>query len=206
MNAPQVGIVLLAAGEGRRYGGIKQLARIEGEPMVRRAARTLLATGMPVLAVTGAHAAPVEAELGDLPLRIEHHAAWREGMGGSLAAGVRALLAWQPSASGILACLADQPGLRAWMLQRLLARHAQAPTRVLAARHGDAAGPPALFPRDCFDALRACAGDRGARDLFKAEASRVETFDFGELVDVDTPADLGRAMRSGCQADPAQEL
>ena len=52
-------ILLLAAGEGRRYGGIKQLADIQGEPMVRRAARAALGHGVPVVVVLGAHAEQV---------------------------------------------------------------------------------------------------------------------------------------------------
>jgi len=49
-------IVLLAAGEGRRFGGTKQLADIDGETMVHRAARTAIATGVELIVVTGAHA------------------------------------------------------------------------------------------------------------------------------------------------------
>ena len=59
MNAPatntrQVPIVLLAAGAGERYGGIKQLAQLDGEPMLRRVTRNLLSVGGPVIVVTGA--------------------------------------------------------------------------------------------------------------------------------------------------------
>ena len=84
-------ILLLAAGEGLRFGGIKQLAEIQGEPMVRRAARCALEQDIPVVVVTGAYAEQVEAVLDDLPLRLIRYDGWHEGMGSSLAAGVRYL-------------------------------------------------------------------------------------------------------------------
>ena len=49
MSASSPVIVLLAAGEASRFGSLKQLAMIEGEPMVRRASRQALACGVPVL-------------------------------------------------------------------------------------------------------------------------------------------------------------
>jgi len=183
-------IVLLAAGESRRYGGIKQLAAIEGQPMVRRIARAALDTGLAVIVVTGANAAQVEAVLADLPLRVARHAAWSEGMGSSLAAGIRDLRAWFPMASGALLCLADQPLVDAEMLVRMSHRHGEAPDRLLMARHAGVSGPPVLFPRDCLEALAGWSGGRGAHALVEQEAARVEWFDSPACVDVDTPADM----------------
>jgi len=188
-------VVLLAAGEGRRYGGAKQLAEIGGEPMVRRAAKIALGAGAPLQAVTGAHAEAVEAALAGLPLHVVRHAGWHEGMGSSLAAGIREVQRRWPGASGALVCLADQPLLETAMLDRLLARHRDAPEAILATDLGDAAGPPALFPRDCFDTLARGSGARGAQALLRQQAARVETFAFGALPDVDTPADLQRVRQ-----------
>lgn len=192
MNEPSAGIVLLAAGEGRRYGDIKQLATIDGEPMVRRAARTALATGATVVVVIGAHAESIQPALDDLPVHLTNHQGWQDGMGSSLAAGIRTLLSLRPTATGVLFCLADQPTVGAAMLSRLLRRHDEAPTRILASDQGDTLGPPALFPQDCFEALLAWSGARGAQALLQHEAERIEIFAFGPIADVDTPADLLR--------------
>ena len=183
-------IVLLAAGESSRYGGIKQLAAIEGQPMVRRIASACLDTGLPVIVVTGANAARVEAVLADMPLRIARHAAWDEGMGSSLAAGVRDLRVRFPAASGVLLCLADQPMVDADALGRMLHRHGEAADRLLVTRHAGVSGPPVLFPRDCLEALAEWSGGRGAHALVEQQAARVEWFDSPAGVDVDTPADM----------------
>lgn len=183
-------IVLLAAGEGRRYGNIKQLADIEGQPMVRRVARAALEHGVPVIVVTGAHAEHVEAVLDDLPLQIIRHAGWQDGMGSSLAAGIRCVEVSFPQASAALLCLADQPLLGAALVQQMLKRHAKAPERLLVTEQDGISGPPVLFPRDCFAALTTLPGPRGAHVLIEQEAARVERLASINGIDVDTPQDL----------------
>ena len=191
-NAARVPIVLLAAGAGERYGGVKQLAPIAGEPMLRRVACTLLEVGAPVIVVTGAHAAEVETALVRLPVVIERHPGWAKGMGSSLAAGIRRVMADFPDATGALLCLADQPLLDTVLLQGMLARHRAAPDAVLVTAQRDASGPPVLFPHDCFEALANWSGDHGARALLEREARRVERFATSGMADVDTPEDLER--------------
>ena len=185
-------ILLLAAGEGRRYGGIKQLADIQGEPMVRRAARAALGHGVPVVMVIGAHAEQVEAVLDDLPLRIIRFDGWLQGMGSSLAAGVRYLHTNYPQVPAALLCLADQPLLGAAHFRQMLQRHAQAPERLLVTEQNGVSGPPVLFPRDCFAALMTCSGPRGAHALIERETARVERVASLSSIDVDTPQDLQR--------------
>jgi molybdenum cofactor cytidylyltransferase len=185
-------IVLLAAGEGRRYGDIKQLVEIDGQPMVRRCARKALDHGVPVIVVTGAHAEQVEAVLDDLPLQIIRHAGWQDGMGSSLAAGIRCVETTFAQASAALLCLADQPLLGAALFQSMLQRHVEAPERLLVTEQDGIAGPPVLFPRDCFAALTVLSGSRGAYALIEREAVRVERFASTDGGDVDTPQDLQR--------------
>lgn len=189
-------ILLLAAGEGSRFGGAKQLADINGEPMVRRAARVLLETDAPVLVVTGAYADDVEAVLDDLPLSIVRCEAWQLGMGNSLATGTREIMHTFPHASAVLVALADQPLLSPSAFQTMLERHRQAPDRLLATEHDGVQGPPALFPRDCFDALVALSGSKGARPLLQREAARLELFAMSDVADVDTQDDLRRVQAS----------
>lgn len=193
-NATSPVILLLAAGEGSRFGGAKQLADVGGEPMVRRVARMLLELTTPVLVVTGAYADEVEAVLDDLPLSLVRCEDWQLGMGNSLAAGVRELMRVFPHASGVLVVLADQPLLDLASLRGMLQRHAQTRDRMLATKQHDTLGPPALFPRDCFDALAALSGSHGARALLQRDVSRVELFTARDAIDVDTREDLERVQ------------
>jgi molybdenum cofactor cytidylyltransferase len=187
-------IVLLAAGEGSRFGGAKQLADIAGEPMVRRVARTLLETDLPVIAVTGAYADDVEIVLDKLPLSLIRCEDWRLGMGNSLAAGVREAARSFSRATATLICLADQPMLDNALIRTMLERHAAAPERILVTEHDGMQGPPVLFPHDCFAALMMLSGTRGARSLLEQHAERVEVMRADGGIDVDTLDDLQRVL------------
>jgi CTP:molybdopterin cytidylyltransferase MocA len=186
-------LVLLAAGEGRRYGGIKQLADIKGETMVHRTARIALDSGAAVLVVTGANADPVAAALSDLPLTVFHHPAWRDGMGSSLAAGIRQVQIQFPFASGALLCLADQPLLESAWLTDLLAAHRRRPDSIFATETNGVPGPPVLFPHDLFVELGQWSGPKGAQAVLRREAHRVVRLVSPAGIDVDTPDDLRRA-------------
>jgi CTP:molybdopterin cytidylyltransferase MocA len=184
-------VVLLAAGEGHRFGALKQLAQIDGEPMVRRAARTLLHLCRPLLVVTGASGDAVAGALAGLPVTCVPNPDWRDGMGASLGAGIRAVRDRFPTASAALVCLADHPLLDARGLQGMLDRHAQAPDRIIASDHAGMFGPPVLFPADCFPELAAWQGAEGARAWLRGQGARVEHMPL-DVTDVDTPADLMR--------------
>lgn len=181
-------IVLLAAGESRRYGSPKQLAMIQGEPMVRRVARIALGANVPVMVVIGSRGDQVAAVLEGMPIQIVRCNNWSDGMGSSLAAGARAVQQGFPDTSGLLLCLADQPLIETGMLMQLLQRHRQAPRKILATEHQQALGPPILFPGDCLDELAQWSGQDGARALLQRHWQRVERCLAGVGIDVDTPA------------------
>ncbi len=67
---PRHAVVLLAAGGSRRLGAPKQLVDVDGESLVRRAARAALATDpSQALVVVGAHADAVWSAVADLRAR-----------------------------------------------------------------------------------------------------------------------------------------
>ena len=180
--------VLLAAGASRRLGHPKQLLVWRGETLVRRAARAALEAGADeLIAVTGAHGDAVAAALAGLDLRVVHNESWSEGIGSSIAAGVRAA-----SGDAVLLLLADQPGVDAALLTELIAGMEAGHARVACAYAG-AVGVPALFA-DAADlaALRELSGDRGAKPLL-ARAENVFTIPAEQVVhDIDDEADWQR--------------
>jgi CTP:molybdopterin cytidylyltransferase MocA len=194
-------ILVLAAGEGRRFSGIKQLSDINGQPMLRRVVWTALQTALPVIVVLGAHADTIAPVLADLSIQVIRHAEWLEGMGGSLAAGMRQLQITYPDASAVMVLLGDQPLIDSATLERMLKEHVAAPRQILASEQVKGVGPPALFPRDCFAALADCTGDQGARALLKAQAHRVVLQRHADTTDVDTSLDLVRVQASISRLD-----
>lgn len=189
MNTPRHALVLLAAGGSRRLGQPKQLLQIEGESLLRRAARFGLATApAQAVLVLGAHADTIAAAAGGLALqRVDCHD-WEEGIGASLRAGLAAVFT---SCEGALVLLCDQPALDTAHLEALVAAWRRDPTRAAASAYAGVLGVPALLPRAWFAALSRIGGDRGARELLRERADQVTAVPAPALSeDIDHPGDL----------------
>lgn len=197
MSAAPIATILLAAGESSRYGSPKQLLRIGGVPMVRRAALAAIDAGARVVVVTGAHRAQVEACLRGLDLVCTFNATWREGMGGSIAHGVGHVRHAMPAVSACLVVLADQPDITAGDLRHFIAAAAAAPRRIIGARYGSVIGAPCLFPRCFFEELAALSGDGGARTIIRRHADCVDELAVpNAALDIDTADDYSKHVRA----------
>ena len=196
MRLSRIAALLLAAGNASRYGSLKQLLPIDGIPLVRRSAMVPLAAGLPTWVVVGADSDQVVRQLDALPLQIVDNAGWSAGMGGSIALGIRALLRAQADTEAVLILLADQALVDTEDLHALCAAHAAEPGAIIAADHGEAVGPPCLFPRGDFAALSALSGAAGARGLLNEQAARLRRLPLPHArFDIDTPADLQALLR-----------
>lgn len=196
----RVAALVLAAGGSTRMGSPKQLLCFEGEPLIRRALRTALASRCAsALVVLGAHADLVGREIQDLQFIRVDNPSWQDGVGSSIRVGVETVSALQPPVDAVLITLADQPGVTAELLDRLVAASATAPAGLVACEYAGTIGVPALYARQHFDALRKLAGDRGGRALLAAYGDAVVRIPFAAAaIDLDTREDYARALK---QAD-----
>lgn len=185
-NPPVHAAILLAAGASTRLGRPKQLLEIDGETLLRRFARALLACEpFELVVVLGHHAERIGAVLDGLPLRRVVAADHAEGMAAALRAGIAAL---DPRCDGALIALTDQPALDATHLLALRDAWRVAPLRAVASRYAGVTGVPALLPRAWFAELRALRGDTGARGLLRARGDEVVAVDAPALgADIDLP-------------------
>lgn len=184
--------LVLAAGRGLRFGSDKRQARLpDGRSLLQAVVQTQLAAG---------HEVRVLLRPGDAwgqALCDEWCVTWQEvpdadqGMGRTLVAGLRALLAapGEPVAAAIVA-LADMPAVQVATVQAL-SQAFRFDGRPAWPWHAGRPGHPRLLPRSSWSALLDLSGDAGARErLDWSQATRVEVSDAGILVDVDTPGDL----------------
>ena len=189
-EADSIPAILLAAGVSERFEGEtpKQLVEVEGEPMVRRIARRLLESRLgEVIVVTGFEVAAIGEVLRDLPLRLVHNPAFRQGQSTSVVVGLQALSS-EAEAACFVPC--DQPLLDVATLN-LLAEARRDEDQVVVPVHAGKRGAPVIFPRSFFADLSALSGDEGGRRLFGgASILEVELESADPLFDVDTKEDL----------------
>lgn len=183
--------VLLAGGEGRRYGADKLAVVLpDGRPIAVAAAEALAPAVERRIAVVRPGRDWLVDALADAGWETVVSAASLEGMGASLAAGIAAAA----DADGWIIALADMPGLRTETARRVAeALRAGAPAVVPV--HEGRRGHPVGFSAALGPDLMQLQGDTGARYILAALGDRVETVevdDAGVLVDVDTTDDLDR--------------
>lgn len=199
---PRVGVVVLAAGRGSRFGDErpKTLARLGRRPLVAHAVAAARASGLrPVVVVVGCQAAEVAAAAGvGIEVLIENPN-WEEGMSTSLRAGLAAILA-DRSITAVSVALADQPRIGAEAHRRLADAHQQGGAELAVATYEGKRGHPVLIGRTLFAEAMRMTGDQGARTLLAAyPVVEVPCDGTGEATDVDTRADLA-ALEGGSPA------
>lgn len=195
-TTPTVGLLLLAAGASRRLGGEpKQLLTYKGESLVRRAARTTLASVCrPVVVVTGAHHERVESEIADLPLEIAFNEQWATGMASSIRAGMQRLTA-RAETCAVVVMLCDQPRVDASVINELVAAYRATDTPLVAAKYNDTHGVPALFDKRFYPSLLTLTGLQGAKSIIHAHSAHLSEVSAPEAAfDVDTLADYERLI------------
>jgi molybdenum cofactor cytidylyltransferase len=199
-----IGAIILAAGSGSRMGSAKQLLRIEGQSLVRRAVRAALDGGCGrVVVVTGAHADLVGTELADLPVALALNSAWAGGMGTSIRRGLAALLENESQIGAAVILLCDQPRLDSEVVRCVIAAWSASGKTMAACDYGGAIGPPCCFGREMFEALGRIGDADGAKKLLLEDRGNVQAIPWPEGGDdLDTPEDWRRL----CQTDspPAQ--
>ncbi|MFB6090613.1 MAG: NTP transferase domain-containing protein [Halobellus sp.] len=185
--------VVLAAGTSSRFGDRnKLLATQGGEPIVRRAVRTLLATRLdPVVVVVGHEADRVAGALDGLDVELVRNDAYAEGQATSVRAAIAALRDRDVDAA--LIALGDMPFVDETTIETLLDAYEAGVGSALAAAHEGRRGNPVLFDRRHFPALRDVDGDVGGRDILLEgdDGACVAVDDPGVRRDVDEPDDLG---------------
>ncbi len=168
----EIGAIILAAGAGSRWLGEtpKPLAKWRGETLVDRAARIAREAGWtPVVRVLGAHAEAILARPVEAAVETVVHAEWAAGMGGSIACGVEELLALRPDLAAVGVLPVDQPLIEAGDLRALAEGLAGSGRSIARCDYGNGeGGPPAIFLREHFEALRALRGDEGAKPVVRA--------------------------------------
>jgi len=187
-----IGGLVLAAGAATRFGSHKQIALLDGVPLLEHSLRAIAAAPVDRLVVV------LGAGADEIVTMVDLHGAepivcprWEEGQSASLACGLAELA----ECDAVVVTLGDQPRVATDAARRVIAaRNGAAAVR---ATYGGRPGHPVLLERELFAPLRDVSGDLGARNLLMSvPVLEVPCEDLGGGEDVDTPAELD-ALRAG---------
>lgn len=189
----KIGIILLAAGAGKRFGGNKLMAEVSGKPMylhgmekmssVKKAAFKAVVTGNPVIAEEGRKRGFITVE--NLQPEL--------GISRSVCLGVEALETMAPD--GLMFMVCDQPWLQMSTLETLIDAYDGG---ILVLKCRGQAGNPVIFSKDYFSELKSLSGDRGGRQIIERYSDRVKFLEIDEpeeLRDIDFQKDLKKDKR-----------
>ena len=182
--------ILLAAGAGNRFGGGKLLHVLDGVAIGVRAARNMLAAGLPVTAVVRPDSDELARLLQSEGVTVTVCGGAAEGMGVSLAHAV----AQTSAAAGWVVALADMPHIKPQTIRQIAQAVKQGALLAAPAYRGER-GHPVAFGAQLLNELLVLGGDEGARALIRKHRAQLQLMtcdDPGIVYDIDSPADLQR--------------
>jgi len=181
--------LLLAAGRSRRFGSDKLLQPLsDGTSVFAASLADLAGASDHTLALIRPGPSPLRELLQAQNIPYLEVPQADEGMGATLAAGIRATA----KARGWIVALADMPCINPETAAQV-AQSLRRGAAIAAPYHEGRRGHPVGFAARWYPELAVLEGDQGARELLQAQAgliTRLDVTDPGCLFDIDTPAAL----------------
>ena len=187
-------IIILAAGSSSRMGSPKQLLPYKHTTLLGWAIEQALASeAQAVICVLGSNNELVKKSISHYPVKTIYNKRYKQGLSTSIVSAIKT----KPETEAILVMSADQPLIKASLLNELLRLHDKFPDKIIASNYGNSNGVPAVFPSQYFDHLLKLKGDKGAREFLNQTESDVLSISGIEfLKDIDTPNDYRNLVDS----------
>lgn len=183
----KISLILLAAGNSKRFGSNKLLALFQGKPMITHLFDTVnkLAADQ-IIVITQANEVEKIAQRYGFEVYINEQP--EKGISSSIKLGVSHVIG---DAAVFIVC--DQPMLSATTIQKLIT-HADH-QHILRVSYDTKKGNPALFPKSLYDELMQLEGDEGGKVIMRAHPELVidiQAEHQNELIDFDTKESLNK--------------
>ncbi len=185
-----VACAILAAGESKRMGSLKQLLMWKDKTMLGHVVDVALRSeASEVMVIVGAEAEKVKQVIPPRA-RTVFNARYQAGQSESVKAAVTA----SPDSEAILFLLTDQPNITPQVINALIQKWRETLAPIVCARVNGKRTNPVLFDRSVWNDLLTISGDTGGRAIFDRHTIEYVDWDDSILGEADTP-DEYRALQ-----------
>ena len=182
-NIPKIGTLILAAGEGKRMGAVKQLLKIGRESFLENVIKKYNIFSSKVVVTLGYHKKEIRDEINEIGFSYKEIEGYMEGMGSSLREGYKEF----SDIDGLFVTPCDLPLLSEKSIKTIIEVYIKNPGKTILPKYKGKRGHPVLFPFEDLKLFDTIKGDEGARNILKdLNLLEVEINDPGIIADIDT--------------------
>lgn len=189
----RVSVVILAAGQSSRMGGIKQLLPFNNSTILQTAINSALKSkAEKVYLVLGANYKMIRLKIEEEDVSVIKNSNWEKGLSSSIVSAINYIENSEEHPDAVLIMLADQPKVDSNYIDKLISLYQKQQQAIIASAYGEVNGVPALFPKKYFGILSNLKGDKGAKKLLNESLIEVLSYTPKSaeiLIDIDSPED-----------------
>jgi len=187
--------LVLAAGQSKRMGALKQLLPFGDQTVIGHVLRTLMRSriGKEVVVVLGHRAEEIAGHISGLPVRM----AYNPDPEGDMLSSIRCGLAYIPPDQPILLALSDQPLITPAILDKLIAEYERNPEGIVLPVYDGSRGHPMIVSpmyREEILFMSDSTGMKGLRDRYADSVRLVSVDTDAVLIDLDYPHEYEAAL------------
>ena len=187
MKLPQLGCLIMAAGNASRFRNNKLAAEFQGKSLIRCSFEAVPRDTFSRVTVVTQYP-EVESLAGEFGFEAIHNPHPDYGISHTILLGTEAM----KDCDAILYMVSDQPLLGKDTVTRVVQDWKEHPDCIVGAAHNGKRGNPCIFPREFFRELMELQEDHGGNTVIRRYPQRLRTVETAELelTDVDTPEAL----------------
>ncbi len=182
--------ILLAGGESKRMGKLKQLMPLGKSTILEQAIDNLLSsTADEVIVVVGYKAEEITKAIAAKPVKIIANPNYQQGMSTSIITG---LILVDPRAEAVMLALGDQPMVNSQTINQLIAEFHNHDKGIALPTYRGKRGHPVIFATKYKAELLKLKGDIGAKEIIEhhpQDVLEVSVGSEGVITDIDTEED-----------------
>lgn len=189
------GILLLAAGESKRFGSAKQLFVLEGKMLLQRAIDVVVKVPLDHrFCAIGANHFLIKSNIDFGICDTIFVPSWNKGMGETISKSIH-FITKKIDLDYIIISVADQPHLQLHTFSQMISQNIDSPKQIIYSKYEKGYGVPMLIPKKYFKDLKNLNEDVGAKSFIAKikQDCLSNPFPKGHL-DIDIPEDISGKM------------